>query len=93
MGGQRCLMGTKTGVNLKKKEDHALYIKAGLIKRLKKGAGLNVKLICGSQMRDFFDKPGRTRFFVCGVPEVRRRQKTAENTAYRKNSHLEPQIT
>jgi hypothetical protein len=44
-------------------------------------------------MRDFFDKQGRTRFFVCGVLEVRRRQKSAENAAYRKNIHLEPEIT
>ena len=39
-------------------------------------------------MRDFFDKPGRTRLSVCGVLEVRRKQKAAENTAYRKNIHL-----
>ena len=44
-------------------------------------------------MRDFFDKQGRTRFSVCGVLGVRRRQKTAENTAYRKNIHLKPEIT
>ena len=43
-------------------------------------------------MRNFSDKLGRTRISAFGVLEVRRRLKSAENTAYREKGHLGMEI-